>query len=177
MAQHTNTAQPHASKQIAPYPTCECGPTARIASIRIPRECDADLTSFPPALSLKAQTQAAERSPVPHTMRSAVRLLCSILFRARKLFPIRSAAGHVSTKSGRMSPVLRGPSTTGLAGSVSRFGATTSRCCASSGPLVSNAQSKPVGASGGLRFSAAKWNADADRSSARTAKPSLGRAA
>ena len=59
MAQHTNTAQPHASTQIAPYPTCECRPTARIASIRIPRECDADLTSFPPALSLKAQTQAA----------------------------------------------------------------------------------------------------------------------
>lgn len=59
MAQHTNTAQPHASKQIAPYPTRECGPTARIASKRIPRECDADLTSFPPALSLKAQTQAA----------------------------------------------------------------------------------------------------------------------
>lgn len=164
MAQHTNTARPHASKQIAPYPTCECRPTARIASIRIPRECDADLTSFPPALSLKAQTQAArsilhrppgraakvseihrggpmdgqeagfghqpseasrrvtsgayvsdrethsdtgvtgverhapnfsqaaERSPVPHTMRSAVRLLCSKAFRARKLFPIRSAA-------------------------------------------------------------------------------------
>ena len=70
-------ASPHASTQIAPYPTCECRPTARIVSIRIPRECDADLTSFPPALSLKAQTQAAERSPFPHAMRSAVRLLCS----------------------------------------------------------------------------------------------------
>lgn len=59
MAQQPNTEYPHASKQIAPYRTRECGPTARIASKRIPRECDADLTNFPPALSLKAQTQAA----------------------------------------------------------------------------------------------------------------------
>ena len=45
MAHHTNTAQPHASTQIARYPSVIPCATARVVSSRFYRACDASLST------------------------------------------------------------------------------------------------------------------------------------
>lgn len=65
MAQHQNTEQPHASKQIAPYRTRECGPTAQIVSLPFARERDASLLKSTPASPLKTHPAARLSSVSP----------------------------------------------------------------------------------------------------------------